>query len=133
MIDVVAAIALKGSKVLIARRANNQSLPGKWEFPGGKIEAEETPKESLEREIEEEFGVKSEVGAHLTSVEHDYGNFSIRLHAYFVTLQIEPAQSSDHDKIEWVEVENILRLDLAEADIPIAQSLQNAIAKKWIH
>lgn len=133
MIDVVAAISLKGSKVLIARRAINQSLPGKWEFPGGKIESGETPQESLAREIEEEFGVKSEVGAHLTTVEHDYSNISIRLHAYFLTMQIEPSQSSDHDKIEWVEVEKLLSTDLAEADIPIAKSLQKAMAKKWVH
>ena len=67
MTTVTCAIIEKDSKTLIARRAADQKLAGKWEFPGGKIEQGETPEECLKRELEEEFGIQVEVGEFITS------------------------------------------------------------------
>ncbi|GAB6157839.1 hypothetical protein JCM39194_10390 [Desulfotomaculum varum] len=63
MKEVTAAIIINDGKVLIAKRAENQKLAGKWEFPGGKIESGETPEECLIREINEELGINIEVNA----------------------------------------------------------------------
>lgn len=59
---VPCAIIEKDGKILIARRAADQKLAGKWEFPGGKVEEGESPEECLKRELEEEFGIQDEVG-----------------------------------------------------------------------
>ncbi len=62
MTTVTCAIIEKDGKILIARRASDQNLAGKWEFPGGKVEDGESPEECLKRELEEEFGIQVEVG-----------------------------------------------------------------------
>ncbi len=62
MISVTCAIIENGGKILIARRAADQKLAGKWEFPGGKVADGESPEECLKRELEEEFGIQADVG-----------------------------------------------------------------------
>ena len=62
MTSVTCAILEKNGKILIARRAPDQKLDGKWEFPGGKVEDGESPAECLKRELAEEFGIQAEVG-----------------------------------------------------------------------
>ena len=66
MTTVTCAIIEKEGKILIARRALDQQLAGKWEFPGGKVEDGESPEECLKRELEEEFGIQVEVGEFIT-------------------------------------------------------------------
>jgi|APSaa5957512622_1039677.scaffolds.fasta_scaffold52608_2 8-oxo-dGTP diphosphatase len=123
MIDVVAAIIIDGEKVLIARRANHKSLPGKWEFPGGKVEEGETPKEALVRELTEEFEITTEIGSLFKTIEHSYGDFDIRLAAYFTKIVAGNFRLSDHDKILWVDSVALTKYDLAAADLPIAKEL----------
>ena len=79
MKTVTAAIAIKKQRVFLARRAQNQKLAGFWEFPGGKVEQQETLQECLERELREEFGVPSIVGATLCASIYHYADGSIRL------------------------------------------------------
>ncbi len=67
MTTVSCTIIEKEGKILIARRAEDQKLAGKWEFPGGKVEDGESPEERLKRELEEEFGIQVEVGEYITS------------------------------------------------------------------
>ncbi len=123
MIEVVAGILVKKNKVLIARRAPHKSMPGKWEFPGGKIEASETPEAALERELFEEFGVKTKTGEFIATSEHDYGSFKIKLLAYFSTYEEGNFNLTDHDQIEWVKLEKLLEFDLAKADVPIVEKI----------
>ena len=77
MTTVTCAIIEKEGKILIARRAEDQKLAGKWEFPGGKVEDGESPEECLKRELEEEFGIQAEVGESITSKKHQYDLISI--------------------------------------------------------
>jgi 8-oxo-dGTP diphosphatase len=119
MIEVVAAIVERDGKYLIARRASGKHLAGYWEFPGGKIEKGEAPEESLRREMWEEFGIHADVGDYLGDNVHDYGSQNIRLLAYQVTVRGELLQSTDHDCIEWVVLEDMRNYQLAEADIPL--------------
>ena len=123
MIDVVAAVVMRDGKYMIARRAPGKHLAGHWEFPGGKIEKGETPEVSLQREIEEEFGVHAEVGQYLGDNVHDYGEKIVRLMAYEVTVAEDIHQSTDHDQIEWVELSQMHDYPLAPADVPLLRYL----------
>ena len=121
MTTVTCAIIEKEGKILIARRASDQTLAGKWEFPGGKVEVNESPEECLERELEEEFGIQVEVGEFITSNKHHYDHIDLELLAFHVKYISGEFTLTDHDTIEWVAPGELLNYDLAEADVPIAQ------------
>lgn len=112
---VVAAIIVDQEEYLVCRRAPHKSLPGKWEFPGGKPEAGESDEAALKREIQEELGIGIEVirqfDASIT------GN--IELICFVCQLNGErPTSSTDHDQLQWLREEALSRLDWAEADKP---------------
>ena len=123
MIQVVAGIIIRNKTVLIARRASHKAMAGKWEFPGGKIEVDETPQSALEREILEEFGVVIQAGRFIASNVHDYGDLQIELHAYHARYVKGEFDLTDHDQIAWVAKEELENYDLAEADIPLIHKI----------
>ena len=127
MPTVTCAIIEKEGKILIARRTADKKLAGKWEFPGGKIEDGESPEECLKRELDEEFGIQTEVGEFITLNKHHYDHISIELMAYRVEYNSGEFTLSDHDAIEWVTPEELLNYDLAEADVPIAKEIINYV------
>ena len=90
--------------MLIARRSADQTLAGKWEFPGGKVEDGESPEESLKRELQEEFGIQAEVGEFITSNKHHYDHISIELLAFHATYISGVLNLVDHHKIEVIYV-----------------------------
>ncbi len=126
-IDVAAAVFRKNDKVLVARRARGQHLEYKWEFPGGKVEKNETPEECLHRELKEELGVLVEVGEYIGESLFNYAEKNIRLLAYQVELLSGDFSLTVHDEINWVKIKDLASVDLAEADIPIALTLQKQI------
>lgn len=118
---VVAAVIQNNGLYLACRRAPHKALPGKWEFPGGKVEAGESEQEALAREILEELQVKIAVGDFI--VESTLGDITMR--TYLATLKSSsPASSSDHDAFEWLAVEQLDSLDWAELDIPVVEALR---------
>ncbi len=119
---VVAAIVKRGGKVLLARRKDG-SLTGYWEFPGGKIEAGESPQKALRREIREELSVDSEVGAFYGESEHLSSTGRIRLEFYRCALAGEPVAGEAHTELAWVEVADLPTYQVAPADIPIVRQL----------
>jgi len=123
MTNVVAGIIIDGSRVLLARKAANKSRPGKWEFPGGKIENDESAESALERELFEELNILTQTGDHFFTTEFAYQDFDIRLISYYSKYISGSIHLSDHDKISWVEIQNLLSYDLAEADVEIAREL----------
>ena len=81
-IPVVAGFLKKDGKILVGQRPENNSLPGQWEFPGGKIEPGETPEQALVRELQEELGIDAEVGDLKLACTHSYGDVGILILFY---------------------------------------------------
>lgn len=128
-LKVVCGIIWKDKKVFIARRKPEKSFGGYWEFPGGKHELNETYEKSLARELYEELGMKVNVEKHFMSVFHKYDNFIIELISYLCQFQEASFIMSDHDKFEWIEIEDIDQWNLSPADRDIAKELKAAYSK----
>lgn len=129
MKTVTAAIIRCGGAVLLARRAPGQKLAGLWEFPGGKLEDGETLEQCLSRELMEELGLTSRVGTVFAETIYTYAHGAIHLVA--LNVEVNPSEEivlSVHDRVEWVNVADVLGVDLAPADIAIATKLkENAV------
>lgn len=124
MIRVVCAVVEKEVRVLICRRRPTKSLGGYWEFPGGKVNSNESDVQALKRELSEELNMQVEVGALIGSNVHTYGTFEIELVAYSCSLMCWDGTLIDHDAFMWVLPSEIDKYNLAPADIPIAQGLK---------
>ena len=118
-IKVVAAVIFRENKILIARRKKGKHLESCWEYPGGKTEKNEEEKKALKRELKEEFNIEASIDKYLTESFHEYENVNINLKAYLVRDFLGDFKLSDHDKIEWIKIDEIKKYDFAPADIPI--------------
>lgn len=123
---VTAALIIFNKKILIARRATNVPYSGFYEFPGGKIEKNETPKEALYREIEEELGVKSEIGDFFHEIVWED---KFLLKCYFTKINekdIPKMELRVHDDFQWVNLKNYTQYKLLPADIEIMKLLKKS-------
>ena len=118
-IIVTAAIMVKANKVFAARRNPGSHMAGFWEFPGGKIETGETPEACLVRELFEEFGIVTQVGAFFGENTHDYGTNTIQLLAYQVTHVSGEFELMAHDQSRWLSPDELDQVKWAPADIPL--------------
>ncbi len=121
IVNVTCAIILIENKILVAQRSDKMKLPLKWEFPGGKLEENETEIDCVKREIKEEINIDIEVVKKLSSSIYDYGAFKINLIPFiakYIDGEIRLAEHKDYKLLEKVE---LLGLDWAEADLPIVE------------
>jgi len=125
LIKVVAAVIQLDGHYLIARRASHKSNAGQWEFPGGKLEATETPAAALQREILEELGVNIVVKEFFDAKEHHYETVKIELSAYLAELLDFDFKLTDHDEIRWVLPADFSEYQFSPADEFIIESLQS--------
>ena len=100
-IEVVAAIILRDAQVFATQRGYGE-FQGWWEFPGGKIESGESPKEALKREIREELDAEIEVGELLQTVEWDYPNFHLTMHCFICSLLSDSLHLNEHEAATWL-------------------------------
>lgn len=128
--DVAAAIFTDGAKIMIARRACVRLYPGRWEFPGGKIQADESADQCLVREIREEFDVDIDECTFFTKSSWVYPEREIHLQAFLVPKPDIPFTLKVHDALEWVLPENLHTYDLLEADRVILADLVQHFASK---
>ena len=101
MIEVVAAVVQEAGQFLLCQRHDGPHLALKWEFPGGKIETNETPEAALRREISEELGVDCSVGRQIAEVTHHYPEKSVRIRFFLASLEGRP-QPIVHRALEWI-------------------------------
>lgn len=124
MKQVVAAVIVSDDKILICQRMADQSMPYKWEFPGGKIEPNEQPRDALRRELQEELGITAKIGVKVASVCHSYGNgAAVELEFYLVEEFEGEIQNRIFHDIQWVRREELPTYDFLEADIALIKRL----------
>ena len=127
MLIVTAAIIQREGQILAARRKTGSHMAGYWEFPGGKLEKDETPRQCLQRELREEFNIDSKVGSFFGESCYDYGTKQIRLLCFFVDYLSGTFELNDHDEIRWLPAHQLLKLQWAPADIPLVKKLVRQI------
>jgi 8-oxo-dGTP diphosphatase len=125
MKQVVAALMVQADgKVLICQRTKHQSLPLKWEFPGGKIEPGEQPQEALRRELEEELGVQAKIEQEIARVCYTYQNGNaVDLRFYRVREYQGSLVNRIFRDIRWVELKQLPSYDFLDADIDLVGDL----------
>ena len=99
----------------------------KWEFPGGKLEAGETNIEALKRELWEELDIEVEIGDFLYQVEHDYPDFHLSMAVYECKLISKEMKMNVHKGLKWLAPKDMMTLDWAEADIPVAKLVHEKV------
>jgi 8-oxo-dGTP diphosphatase len=120
----VAVIWDRSGQILIDRRKAGGIMGGLWEFPGGKIEAEETVEECIVREIREELAIEITVGAHLISIEHTYPTFQLTLIVHHCQHISEIPQPIESEEIRWVNVSDLDNYQFPAANIAIIAALK---------
>lgn len=124
MIIVVAALIKKEGKYLIAKRSTgDENVFGKWEFPGGKVEINETEENAIEREIKEEFEMDIKAINFITNNICEYPNKIVDLRLYECKYLSGDFKLHDHSEYAWIDLNEIFDYDLAKADIPLAKYL----------
>src|SRR5215471_12504964 len=124
MKQVVAALILRESKVLICQRTRHQTMPLKWEFPGGKVEPGEHPDQALRRELEEELGIHAVIGSKVATIQHSYGSgASVELHFFLVVEFRGEIENRIFRDVRWVKPEEMPGYDFLEADVGLVNDI----------
>jgi len=124
---VTAAIAIRDGRVLITQRLQGTRDAGMWEFPGGKLEAGESPTEALTREIKEELGANAQVGDIFDVIHYRYDWGAVLLLAYRCTLGDQPLQHLEVADHRWVTPAELRNIAILPADRPLVDRLANIL------
>ncbi|HNA98295.1 MAG TPA: (deoxy)nucleoside triphosphate pyrophosphohydrolase [Marmoricola sp.] len=127
-ISVVGAVILRDGLVLCAQRGPDGSLPGMWEFPGGKIEPGESPQVALCREIIEELHCEVVVGEEVATTTHEYDFGVVTLTTFYCQLRSGDPQLTEHAELRWVAPSQLAGLEWAPADIPAIDRISRDLA-----
>lgn len=123
LINVVGAVIVRDELVLCAQRGSG-ALSGLWEFPGGKIEPDESARQALEREIVEELDCKVNVGDEVVTTTHEYDFGVVTLTTFYCELIGGTPRLIEHSAVEWRHRSQLAELDWAPADIPAVIKIQ---------
>ena len=128
-IEVVAAIICRDGKILATQRGYGE-WKGWWEFPGGKMEADEAPEDALKREILEELSTPIGIDRFLCTVEYDYPKFHLTMHCYLCTRVSGSWTLNEHEAALWLSCEELDMVNWLPADIEVIDMLRTAVADK---
>ena len=121
---VVAALIARDGKLLVCQRTRHQTMPLKWEFPGGKIEEGEQPRDALRRELDEELGIQATIGDELARIQHEYPNGGmVELRFYIVREYKGELENRIFKDIQWVVPKDLPKFDFLEADLTLVDDL----------
>jgi len=122
--QVVAALIFKDGKVLVCQRTRHQTMPLKWEFPGGKIEEGEQPRDALRRELDEELGIEAIVGDEVARIRHQYKNgSSVELRFFVVRDYKGELENKIFKDMRWAGRTELPSFDFLEADLELVKDL----------
>lgn len=128
VVNVVAAIITaedkKGQKIVFATQRGYGEYKDGWEFPGGKVEAGETPEQALAREIREELDTEIEVGEYLDTIEYDYPTFHLSMRCYWCTVKSGDLVLKEHEAARWLTKETMDSVEWLPADITIIDQIR---------
>lgn len=121
---VVAALIMQKGKILVCQRTRHQTMPLKWEFPGGKIETGEQPRDALRRELEEELGIDAKIGEEVARIQHKYKNGgAVELRFYAVHEFQGELENRIFRDIQWADRKRLTSFDFLEADLELVKDL----------
>ena len=124
-IEVVAAIIHDDEGRIFATQRGYGEWKDWWEFPGGKMEAGETPEEALVREIREELSAEISVDEFLCTVEYDYPQFHLTMHCYLCSLMTESLYLNEHEAAKWLMKDELDSVKWLPADVKVVEALMN--------
>jgi 8-oxo-dGTP diphosphatase len=120
----VAALIFKDGKILVCQRTRHQTMPLKWEFPGGKIEEGEQPRDALRRELDEELGIDAKVGDEVARIKHQYkSGSSVELRFFVVHEYKGELENKIFRDMRWSERSELPSFDFLEADLELVKDL----------
>lgn len=128
-IPVVTGILRKGDLVLVGQRPTGHTLAGQWEFPGGKIELGEQPREALERELREELAIDATVGELKLTWTHSYPEVGILLVFFEVLFWKGEPKAVHHTELKWVTLTELEALDIPEANRKLLPLIRKLFAR----
>ena len=121
-IEVVAAIIRKDDKIFATQRGYGEWKDW-WEFPGGKMEAGETPEVALKREIREELSTEISVDEFLCTVEYDYPKFHLKMHCFWCSIESGQLTLKEHEAAKWLQLSDIYSVDWLPADKIVVEAI----------
>lgn len=121
-IRVVAAVILSGGKIFATQRGYGDFKSG-WEFPGGKIEAGETPEAALKREISEELETQIRVGELIDTIEYDYPEFHLSMDCFWCEIINGNLVLKEHEAARWLDKENLYSVEWLPADVSLIEKI----------
>ncbi len=121
---VVAALIVRDGNILVCQRTRHQSMPLKWEFPGGKIEEGEQPRDALRRELEEELGIQASVGEEVARIRHDYRRGgTVELRFFVVEEFLGEIENRIFRDVRWAKRADLPCYDFLDADLELVKDL----------
>lgn len=128
VVNVVAAIITaedkEGQRIVFATQRGYGDMKGGWEFPGGKVEAGETPEQALAREIREELDTEIEVEEYLDTIEYDYPTFHLSMRCYWCTVKSGDLVLKEHEAAKWLTKDTLDSVEWLPADITIIDKIR---------
>lgn len=125
-IEVVAAVIRDNDKIFATQRGYGEFKDG-WEFPGGKMEAGETPRQALVREISEELDTDIEVGELIDTVEYDYPQFHLTMHCFFCTVKSGNLVLKEHEAAKWLKKDQLDSVSWLPADLSLIEKIKKLL------
>lgn len=125
-IEVVAAVIIDQQRVFATQRGYGERQ-GWWEFPGGKLETDESPEAALRREILEELATHVDVGERLCTVAHDYPNFHLTMHCYLCRVVAGNLSLLEHNASRWLSRSELEEVQWLPADVEVVELLKEML------
>jgi 8-oxo-dGTP diphosphatase len=123
VLQVVGAAIFRDGRCLAAQRSAAMAAPLKWEFPGGKVEPTEDPRDALRRELREELQVEVSIGAWIARGEAEAADRLIRLDVYAAEIESGEVRPREHAHVGWFDASGLEGLDWAAPDVPVVMAV----------